>query len=209
MSKINKIPLSDIEKAAKESYSCSEACRKLGLPDRSGTITRLRSHIIKNNIDISHWTGKLWSKGKTSLDDSRIRSKDAKDIFSENSNASPCYVRKLIIKRNLLEYKCQICFMGPFWNNKEIKFQLDHVNGCRTDHRLENLRWLCPNCHSQTETYGGKNKSYTGRKKVSDEKLLTALEKSDSIRQALILVDLDNGRNYERVKKLLKNKNMP
>jgi Zn finger protein HypA/HybF involved in hydrogenase expression len=209
MSKINKIPLSDLEKAVKESYSCSETCRKLRLPDRSGTASRLRKHIINNNIDTSHWTGQLWSKGKTSLEDDRIRNKESKDIFSENSNASPYYVRKLIIKRNLLEYKCQICLMDPFWNNKEIKFQLDHVNGCRTDHRLENLRWLCPNCHSQTETYGGKNKSNAGRKRVSDEELLTALEESANIRQALIRVDLDNGRNYERAKKLLKNKNMP
>lgn len=206
MAKITKIPISDLERAVKESYSAAETCRKLNLPDKSGTITRLKRYVLKNNIDISHWTGQLWSKGKTSLDDSRIRNdKSNQDIFIENSNAAPVYVRKLIIKKNLLEYKCQICRMEPFWNGKELKFQLDHINGKRNDHRLENLRWLCPNCHTQTETYGGKNK-ISNKHKVSDEKLLTALENCDSIRQALISVDLDNGRNYERAKRLL-NKN--
>lgn len=44
------------------------------------------------------------------------------------------------------------------WNNKALSLQLDHINGVNTDNRVENLRWLCPNCHSQTDTYGSKNK---------------------------------------------------
>lgn len=204
MAKITKIPINDLERAARESYSAAETCRKLNLPDKSGAITRLKRHIIKNNIDISHWTGQLWSKGKTSLDDNRIRNdKSNQDIFIENSNASPVYVRKLILKKNLLEYKCQICRMDPSWNGKELNFQLDHINGQRNDHRLENLRWLCPNCHSQTDTYGGKNIKNSGKKKITDEMLLTALKECANIRQALISVGLENGRNYKRAKKLL------
>lgn len=204
MSKITKIPISDLERAVKESYSAAETCRKLNLSDRSGTITRLKRYVLKNNIDISHWTGRLWAKGKTSLDDKRIRTnKSTEDIFSENSNASPSYVRKLIRKKNLLDYMCQICKMGPTWNGQELRFQLDHINGKRSDHRLENLRWLCPNCHTQTETYGGKNKAAKSNK-ISDSELLTALENCDNIRQALISVGLENGRNYKRAKSLLK-----
>jgi 5-methylcytosine-specific restriction endonuclease McrA len=66
-------------------------------------------------------------------------------------------VRRTILKENLLEYKCKICNIYE-WNNNTLSLHLDHINGINSDHRLENLRWLCPNCHSQTGTYTGKNK---------------------------------------------------
>ena len=68
---------------------------------------------------------------------------------------------------------------------------------------MENLRWLCPNCHSQTPTFRGYNKSNTGKAKVSDTELLTALQECVNFRQALQKVGLAaKGGNYERAKKL-------
>jgi 5-methylcytosine-specific restriction endonuclease McrA len=61
------------------------------------------------------------------------------------------------VKENRLEYKCANCGIKE-WNNLPLSLQLDHINGVNNDHRLENLRFLCPNCHSQTDTYSGKNK---------------------------------------------------
>jgi Zn finger protein HypA/HybF involved in hydrogenase expression len=66
-------------------------------------------------------------------------------------------VRDRILKDNLLEYKCNECGIKD-WNGKELSLHLDHINGDRWDHRLKNLQFLCPNCHSQTENYTGKNK---------------------------------------------------
>jgi len=66
-------------------------------------------------------------------------------------------LNKRLIKEKILHNKCSICKIET-WNNKPIRFQLDHINGNSTDHKLENLRLICPNCHSQTETYCGKNK---------------------------------------------------
>ena len=65
-------------------------------------------------------------------------------------------VRLRILKDRLLDYKCAGCGIED-WNGKYIPLELDHINGKRDDHRLENLRFLCPNCHSQTDTFRGKN----------------------------------------------------
>lgn len=64
---------------------------------------------------------------------------------------------KRLVKENVKEHICECCGINE-WNNKEIILHLDHINGISTDHRLDNLRFLCPNCHSQTDTYCGKNK---------------------------------------------------
>ena len=56
-----------------------------------------------------------------------------------------------------MPYLCGICGLGPEWNGMVLVLQIDHINGDSTDSRLENLRFLCPNCHSQTETFAGRN----------------------------------------------------
>jgi len=81
----------------------------------------------------------------------------SKRITHIEDYASRCSVRKEIIKNGLIEYKCSICGINE-WNNMSISLHLDHINGINGDHRIENLRFLCPNCHSQTTTYAGRNK---------------------------------------------------
>ena len=66
-------------------------------------------------------------------------------------------LKKRLIREGLKENKCEICEITE-WNGKEISMQLDHIDGDSHNHKLENLRMTCPNCHSQTETYCGKNK---------------------------------------------------
>jgi 5-methylcytosine-specific restriction endonuclease McrA len=53
------------------------------------------------------------------------------------------------------EYTCNICRTGPIWNFKELRLQVDHINRNWLDDRPDNLRFLCPNCHSQTDGYNG------------------------------------------------------
>ena len=130
-----------------------------------------------------------WSKGKI------LKSDD--EIFCEKSKCDTGYARKAILVLKYKEYRCLECGINS-WKGENIVLELDHINGVSNDHRLENLRFLCPNCHSQTETFCGKNKN-TGRTKVSDEILSSALEKHKSIRQALLEVGLaPKGGNYKR-----------
>jgi 5-methylcytosine-specific restriction endonuclease McrA len=80
-------------------------------------------------------------------------------VFVENSSYQRYGIKKRILKKNLLEYKCVCCGNVGTHNGQELVLQLDHINGVNNDHRLENLRFLCPNCHTQQDTYAAKNKT--------------------------------------------------
>lgn len=66
-------------------------------------------------------------------------------------------LRNRLIAEEILSYECNICKINE-WNNEEISLQLDHIDGDSSNHNKSNLRLLCPNCHSQTNTWCGKNK---------------------------------------------------
>jgi hypothetical protein len=126
-----------------------------------------------------------------------------KDLFTE-ANAkyrSNHYLKKIIKDFELLPWKCSCCSIEN-WQGKDIILELDHIDGSAHNCKLENLRLLCPNCHSQTDTFRGKGIN-TGKKKVSDEELRESIRTSKNIRQALINVGLSpRGGNYTRALKL-------
>ncbi len=128
----------------------------------------------------------------------------ADEVFAEGKEWGSELLRKYLHHYELKEYKCASIKCGiTEWHNEHLTLELDHMSGVRTDNRLENLRWLCPNCHSQTPTFRGYNKALSGKIKVSDQELLTALQECANIRQALQKVGLAaKGGNYERAKKL-------
>ena len=77
--------------------------------------------------------------------------------FCINGTLTTQKLKQRILKENLIPYRCIECNNGGTHNNKPLTLHLDHINGINNDNRIENLRFLCPNCHSQTETYAGKN----------------------------------------------------
>ena len=83
---------------------------------------------------------------------------DLNEILIDNSTYyNRTSLKARLFKSNLLENKCIECGIGSIWNGKKLVLHLDHINGKYNDNRIENLRILCPNCHSQTDTYSGKN----------------------------------------------------
>lgn len=114
-----------------------------------------------------------WNKDKTGVySEERINQLKAKrgsrltieDVFVKNSTKTRHVAKKIILERNLLKHECGICGLLPEWNNKKLVLQLDHINGVNDDHRLSNLRFLCPNCHTQQDTYAAKNRLNKDRK---------------------------------------------
>ena len=92
--------------------------------------------------------------------------KPIEQILVENSTYSNTnHLKKKLFKLKLLENKCAECGIADEWNGKKISLHMDHINGINNDNRLENLRILCPNCHSQTDTYCGRNRTETRERK--------------------------------------------
>ena len=108
----------------------------------------------------------LWRRAKKiglAWKDKKYRSVTTKKIPTNEilEGKHPYYqtlkLKKRLIKEGIKENRCDICNITE-WNNQPISMQLDHIDGNSHNHKLENLRMTCPNCHSQTETYCGKNK---------------------------------------------------
>ncbi len=111
--------------------------------------------VKQHKLDTSHFLGQAHLKNKAR----NIKTtKSLDEILVENSEyLNSSYLKSRLLKSNKLEYRCYVCSLHE-WLGKAISLQLDHINGVPNDHRIENLRLLCPNCHSQTETFAGKNK---------------------------------------------------
>ena len=150
-----------LEELCKESYSLAEVLRKAGRFG-GGAQETLKKKIIEFNIDISHFTGKLWSKGKTRQEDFRIRCMEKyqiDEIFCKNSHVTQKVMRGYVERHNLICYQCVSCKCNGNWQGGVISLEIDHIDGDNSNNELSNLRYLCPNCHALTETYRGKNKA--------------------------------------------------
>ena len=137
------------------SYSIAEVIRKCGLKPAGGNYQTINTKIDKLNLDTSHFTGKLWSKGKKLPKNYFGRQKPLEEILVKNSTYQSYKLAKRLIEVNLKEHKCERCKRTE-WEGNPIPIELHHINGVHSDNRLENLQILCPNCHALTDNYRGK-----------------------------------------------------
>lgn len=141
----------------KDSFSYAEVLRKAGRKQGGGAQAILKKKIEEWKIDVSHFTGQRWQKSPHQEKQQRKEKYSLDQVFVENTPVSQKVLRGYVQRHNIIEYKCQNCGCDGKWQNGIISLELDHINGNNTDNRIENLRYLCPNCHALTDTYRGRN----------------------------------------------------
>ena len=129
----------------KESDSMAQAAVKLGLH-----FNTFKRHAIRLGCYETNQSGKgMTKKGYPKF--------ELTDILDGNHPHFQTYkLKHRMLKEGLIENVCEVCGINS-WFGKQINMELDHIDGDRSNHKIENLRMLCPNCHSQTETYRSKN----------------------------------------------------
>ncbi len=153
------IPSDEFQQLLDNSNSFVDILVKVGLDPYNGNHKTLNHRIKEEGFDISileENRRKSREKHMKSLLEKRTYSLE--DVLIENSTFDRKNLKNKILEHNLLSYECYICKNKGEWLGKSLSLQLDHINGINNDNRIENLRFLCPNCHSQTDTYCGKHK---------------------------------------------------
>lgn len=148
-----------LEELCSESYSYAEVLRKAGRAQGGGSQNTLRKKIKEYNIDISHFTGQRWQHSPTFQE-----KYTPENLFVKNSSVSNQTIKKYLNKYKLISYICSECGCDGNWMGKVLSLQLHHKDGDSTNNELNNLTYLCPNCHATTDNYGGKGN--VGQKRV-------------------------------------------
>lgn len=150
-SKIYQLSEKEFIEIVKSSKSYNECLKKIGLSHGRSQNDLLKKRCSELEISTEHFTfSNTPSNKKYTLE----------EIFKENSEyTNMTRMKTKILDNKMLIYECAICGNKGEWQGKPLTLQLDHKNGNHKDNRIENLRFLCPNCHTQTETYGSKSRA--------------------------------------------------
>lgn len=152
-----------LQKAVDNSLSIAQVCRELNIVPVGGNYKTVKAKLLLFNISTSHFTGQGWNVGKKYKFFGKKYTDD--QIFKVDSECgSNKSVKNRLLEKGRLTYKCNCCGISD-WNNKSITLELNHINGNNTDNSIQNLELLCPNCHSQTDTFRSKNLTSVKNKK--------------------------------------------
>ncbi len=150
----------DLRKAAASSGSYRQTLQKLGLTEAGGNYTQIKKYIAEFNISTKHFHGKAWSKGRKIQREPVL---SLKEILVQNSHYQSFKLKKRLFTAGIKNVHCEMCGWAKLSNDGRVPLELDHINGIHTDNRIENLRILCPNCHSLQPTHRGRNKKKKGQ----------------------------------------------
>lgn len=154
---LRSVNIDTLQSVISKSSSYSEVLRSFDLRVAGCNLRTLKEVISSYSLDV---TGLDDRRKSAYLERNTSNSRKSSDSYDGIKNKNFSSVRKYIIKNKLLEYKCQIPECGNIGIHcgKPLTLELDHIDGDRHNNELDNLRFLCPSCHSQTETFAGKSR---------------------------------------------------
>jgi hypothetical protein len=136
-----------LQQAVSKSKSYSQLIQILGIKAASGgSHSHLKSKVTEYGIDTSHF--KKWYSCSPARN--KLKPEEILCVVTGNRRRKPYQLRRALLESGV-EFICNVCGTGTIWNKKQLTFEVDHIDGNWRDCRIENLQFICPNCHSQKD----------------------------------------------------------
>lgn len=148
-----------LRQAVKNSTSLRQVIGKLGLIEAGGNYEQVKRYIKEYHLDSSHFRGMAWNRGLRGIGKPQI---PLDKILVLGSYFQSFKLKKRLFAAGLKKQECEECGWAQYSERGYLPLELDHINGDRHDNRIENLRVLCPNCHSLKPTHRGRNRRSRG-----------------------------------------------
>lgn len=150
-----KLSANDFRQLISDSNTYKEALRELGLEYQTGgNYKTLKKRIQEEKVDVSHI-----EKNKKTFRGGFTRKKvPLSELLVKGLECQTTRLKQRLVKDGILEDRCSKCGTCNIWQGEPLALQLDHIDGNHTNNTLENLRIMCPNCHTQTTTFSGRNR---------------------------------------------------
>ncbi|MDP3998601.1 MAG: HNH endonuclease signature motif containing protein [bacterium] len=148
-----------LQQAVRQAASIRQTLGLLKLREAGGNYAQIKKYLHIYKIDTKHFKGKAWNKGLRGIGKPRI---PLEKILVKSSNYQSYKLKKRLILSKLKPAHCEECGWDRRAVDGRLPLELDHINGNSRDNRLDNLRVLCPNCHSLKPTHRGRNRKLNG-----------------------------------------------
>ena len=164
----------ELKRVVKESKTLRNVLIEFGRNDSSASYKTLKRRLKEWNINTSHFF-----KQKDIINNLQkngvFKKYNDSEIFSMDSKVNRGTVKKRL--KDCIKYECALCGQDENWNNMKISLILDHINGIRNDNRIENLRFVCPNCNAALPTHCRGQKGLNIKKKIDGRVLKAGIPK--------------------------------